>query len=414
MGNMTFEEFKETIVADIKEFLPDRYENADISIQTVMKNNDVKLDAITIRLVDNNITPTIYLNSFYEQYQNGRSMENIMMELAEIQTSNEMSETMDISSITNFDQAKERIAARLVNLENNSEVLANRPYTEVGEDLAVTYCILVTDMPGQENSGMASVPITNDMMENYGVTVEVLHAAAMENMDTLTPATFRSINEVLAGMMLPKMIEECDGDREQAQAMLDSMIPPVNNMMYVLSNEQNINGAAELLNEGVMDRIAQEVGSDFYILPSSVHETLIVPKTTDMELRDLEAMVVEVNDTQVSQQDRLSDHVYAYDYDNHELYRADHEAEHQQAKEAGQEKAVAEMYDDNQPNLEADKIETSRATQDKPQRTDKVQDKDRSSVKAKLQAKQKEVAENAKTEKAAPEKAARSKGTELE
>ena len=84
-----------------------------------------------------------------------------------------------------------------------------------------------------------------------------------------------------------------------------------------------------------MDLVAEKVGGDFYILPSSVHELLVIPRDAGMEISELEKMVCEVNATQVSVEERLSDHVYAYDSQTHEIYRADMEMEHTLAKESG-------------------------------------------------------------------------------
>ena len=74
-----------------------------------------------------------------------------------------------------------------------------------------------------------------------------------------------------------------------------------------------------LLCPAVMDNIAEKVGKDFYLLPSSIHEALVVPDRPDMEVDSLAAMVREVNATQVAKDEQLSDHVYRYDYDNHSL-----------------------------------------------------------------------------------------------
>lgn len=90
------------------------------------------------------------------------------------------------------------------------------------------------------------------------------------------------------------------------------MMPDVPDTMFVLTNDTKVNGAAAILNDDTRQEIADKVG-DFYVLPSSIHETLIIPKDAGMELRDLEQMVQEVNQTQVAPQERLSDHVYEYD-----------------------------------------------------------------------------------------------------
>ena len=90
--------------------------------------------------------------------------------------------------------------------------------------------------------------------------------------------------------------------------MASQMIPDVPDTMFVLTNDTKVNGAAAILNDDTRQEVADKVG-DFYVLPSSIHETLIIPKDTGMELRDLEQMVQEVNQTQVAPQERLSDHV---------------------------------------------------------------------------------------------------------
>ena len=80
---MNYEEFKQEVADRIKEFLPEKYENADVSIQTVVKNNDQKLDGLMVKLEDSNIAPNIYLNQFYEQHEDGRPMDDILAAIAD-------------------------------------------------------------------------------------------------------------------------------------------------------------------------------------------------------------------------------------------------------------------------------------------------------------------------------------------
>ena len=171
-------------------------------------------------------------------------------------------------------------------------------------------------------------------------------------------------------------------DREEAIKMVNDMVP-TDDKLFVLTNNQKLNGAAALLDEKMMEQIAERVGNDFYILPSSVHEVLIVPKEAGMDFKDLEAMVQEVNATQVAPQDKLSDHVYQYDNETREVFRADRAEEHQQKKEAA--KDAVDMPKD--------------AVADKPK--DKG-DKEKTSLKERLEDKKKESKE---MEKKSPEKA---------
>ena len=109
-------------------------------------------------------------------------------------------------------------------------------------------------------------------------------------------------------------------------------MPDIPDTMFVLTNDTKVNGAAAILNDDIRQEIAEKVG-DFYMLPSSIHETLIIPKDAGMEFKELEQMVQEVNQTQVAPGERLSDHVYEYDAKEHELFRSDRAEERVKQKE---------------------------------------------------------------------------------
>ena len=89
--------------------------------------------------------------------------------------------------------------------------------------------------------------------------------------------------------------------------------------MYVLTNQSKTNGAGVLVQDGVLEKVGGMIGSDFYVLPSSIHEVLIVPDNGNMRLAELEDMVREVNATQVAPEDLLSDKVQYYDLETKTL-----------------------------------------------------------------------------------------------
>ena len=376
MADMTFDEFKQEIADNIKEYLPDKYADSIVQVNAVQKNNET-LDALTVTSPDSNMSPTIYLNSYYEDYQNGRDMDDILDSIADLRVEHEVNQDFDVSSITDFEKVSDKIAARLYGMKGNEELLSARPHATM-DDLAVTYCIML----GDNENGSMSVPITNQIMETWGVTQEDLRRIAQENCDTLTPSKFMSMNAVMTDMMVPQIMSDYGVDREEAIKMVNDMVP-TDDKLFVLTNNQKLNGAAALLDEKMMEQIAERVGNDFYILPSSVHEVLIVPKEAGMDFKDLEAMVQEVNATQVAPQDKLSDHVYQYDIETREVFRADRAEEHQQKKEVA--KDAVDMPKD--------------AVADKPK--DKG-DKEKTSLKERLEDKKKESKE---MEKKSPEKA---------
>lgn len=334
---MNFEEFKQEVVDNIKDHLPEKYEDANVQINEVMKNNET-LSGLTIRTDDVNVTPTIYLEGFFREYEDGTSMDEILDNIADVYQNHALDHDFDVSQITDYEKVEDKIIPRVVGIEGNDELLAQRPHEVVAEDLAIIYAV---DLGSGPDGGM-SVPITNALMESYGIDQEQLHEVAMKNMDENMGITFKGMNEVMAEMMMPQMLEMTGGDEEAAKEMLASMVPP-EEAMYVVSNEEKLNGAVAVFDQKTMDDIAEKVGGDFYVLPSSIHEALVVPMTEDGPDRaQLESMVREVNETQVAPQDRLSDNVYAYDAESHELMRADKYEEHQQEKENAKDEVLAD------------------------------------------------------------------------
>ena len=153
-------------------------------------------------------------------------------------------------------------------------------------------------------------------------------------------------------IMVPDFAEMSDEEKEQTKYEM-GLSGPGEDAMYVISNSDKTFGAAALLDSDAMDKIEEQIG-EFYILPSSVHECILVPKKEDMDLATLENMVQEVNATQVSKEEKLSDHVYAYDSETKEIYRADKEAEHNLAKEEAKKEVTKEKTESKErPSLKA-------------------------------------------------------------
>ena len=292
---MKFEEFKNEVVSKIREFLPESFATADVSLQMVRKNNDLQLTGLTIKSAGSNICPTIYLEKFYEDYESGTDMHEILSMIAETRVNHEVTEQFDVAQIADFDQAKGKIVPRLVNADMNAVLLEGRPHKLIA-DLACTYHILLN----QSGEGTSSVAITNELMSNWHTSLEELHKIAITNLSEVLPSTFQGMSEVMAEMMGADQTE-------LAQMGMD----PGEEQLYVLSNKLKVNGASALLDFEMMKKIVERLG-EFFILPSSIHEVLVVPKMTGMDVESLESMVCEVNATQVQPEERLSDHVYTY------------------------------------------------------------------------------------------------------
>lgn len=317
----SYSEFMEYIKENVTDYLPERFESAEIAIRQVVKNNDVVLDGLLISSPDSHISPTIYLNPLYEQYKEEKDLDGIVSNIADTYIENiepvvNRGFQEKLEEIGNYETVKDYIFPKLVNLEKNSIRLQDAPYTQ-REDLAVTYNIKVTG----DSHSMGSIMITNYLMEKYGVTPEELHMLAMENMERLSPSVCEPLENVMVEVSASQLSEQEGISFEEAKEHVREMLPPGETEIYCLSNESKLNGAVSIISENVQKMVAEQVGGDYYVLPSSVHELMIVPKSLGMNLGELEEMVSSVNAACVRDDEVLSNHVYQYDAKEHKFSR---------------------------------------------------------------------------------------------
>ena len=303
---MSFEEFTKVVVDEIKEWLPKSFEEAEVKVQVITKNNDTKLTGLNIKCAHSNIVPTIYLEQFFDSYENGEEMSTILRRIAEIRVENANEDMIDVNAITDFERAKENIMPRLVGAEFNKEVLSGRPHVLI-EDLAVIFTV---DLASTDE-GYMGAGVTDGLAESWGKDANELFEIAISNLQKKNTGIFLTMNEIMGKELYPQVLEQCDGDAERAQELLDGMLPK-DDMMYVLTKQDKQYGAALLLDKNMMERVIERVGADFYILPSSLHEVIIVPAKESVDEDYLRAMVREVNATQVSPSERLSNNIYRF------------------------------------------------------------------------------------------------------
>ena len=202
------------------------------------------------------------------------------------------------------------------------------------------------EMESDEN-GRATILATNQMLETMGITAEQLHADAVENAPRIKPMEIKGMSEVLSEMM---------GMSPEEMAMMGMAQDPADEKIFVATVPDKVHGAGVLAYQDFMDKAAERAGGDFYILPSSIHELLIVPDTGEMSLKDLENMVHDVNATQVAPEDKLTDSVYHYDAKN-KIFEL---GEKFVARQAERESEKAEERDSVLGDLKAKKEEVAK------------------------------------------------------
>ena len=200
----------------------------------------------------------------------------------------------------NLDDSKDKIVFQLINTEQNKEMLADMPHREF-KDLSVIYRLVCK----VDTEGLFSSPIHNNLAERLGLSEEQMFKLAAENTKRLLPPVIRSMNEVIRDIFMK------DGmPPEIADMMIAEM--PEDQQMYVISNDKGINGAVSMLYEDGLHDLAEKLGSDLFILPSSVHEVIAISANMG-DPNELAAMVTEINMGQVALDERLSNQVYHYD-----------------------------------------------------------------------------------------------------
>lgn len=288
---MTYYQFVQAVEGRIKEAVK---ESVAVRIHTAEKNNGTIRRGLTLTEQDINISPTIYLEEYYRQFQNGGSLDHITSDILRLYNEVRFQKSWGEEKLYDYSQVKEKVIYRLVNYESNEKMLRNVPYI-VYLDLAIVFCVLLE----VTKYGTATMAIRNDHLELWGVEKEDLYRQASENTSRFLPDDFSSMSAV---------IEELTEESEAHISFEDK-----EEEMYVLSNRIHSYGAAAILYSGRMEGIGMYLKSNYYVLPSSVHEVIVVPEKAAVEKEELSAMVAEINRTQVEAEEVLSDHAYYYD-----------------------------------------------------------------------------------------------------
>ena len=325
---MNFEEFINTIKDTIKDYLPEEYKDAEVNLLENRKLN-THYTGLTVTRKGDTLAPTINLNALFENY--GQQTENNLASVMEEVTSviQHTPGKFDIGRVMDYDRVKKNLFMKLSAAEKNADVLEHTPHI-TKEDLALTFHIMLD----QGEKGTATTMITDKMMDAYGVDLEKLYQDALHNSPVIAPAQIENMGEVLERMMLEDM-KAAGAPAEVIQEMeKDLQETSRDNPMTVITNNRSTDGAAAIFYPGVMDQVGERLNGDYFILPSSVHEILVVPDDGNISFRELTDMVKEVNRTQVAPEDRLTDQVYHYDTADRIFEKAETFAERKKQKEA--------------------------------------------------------------------------------
>ncbi len=282
----------------VRDYINETAAEVTVSVHTALKNNGVRLCGLSFSREGYNASPTVYMENYYEEYQNGTKVSEIGDRLLSIYYENDLAVRLDMSFFDEFESVKDRLYIKLINRKKNTEFLKEVPY-EVFLDLAIVPYVRVYD----KRIGNGLIMVRNEHLKLWKKDAKTVIDAAKKNTHDHESFTLKHIMDVLASM--GNRPDFADGDERDFP-------------MYVATNKRMTNGAAVLVMNDKLKEFAQVLGGDYYVIPSSVHELILLGKT-DSCPDNIDRMIREVNDTQLGRDDVLSDHAYLYSRDDEVL-----------------------------------------------------------------------------------------------
>lgn len=286
---LSYEEFVSQIRCQLYEIIP---EDLNMEVNPVLKNNSLHLDSLVLFRDNYGCSPSFYLQDYYARYLHGEEIDALAEDIYDRWQEFIESPRNTIPDL-HFEHCRDFIVYRLVNASQNAEMLRNVPHIPFF-DLEVVFYYLISSDP----NGIQSLRISNQIMERWELSPQELYDLAQENTPRLFPERFRSMEDFVKQLSV------------SADLPLDTPLSQYS--PYILTNSNGINGAAVWLYPGVLDRVGEQLAQNFYILPSSTHELLILRAQPEFTKPELLQMVYEVNRSCVDQEEFLSDNIYYY------------------------------------------------------------------------------------------------------
>ena len=280
---MTYEVFKTHLTNTLSEELGAKVRlNGD---DFLFPDNDVSKDAIIIQIPGRRFMPVFYPRHLYDKLTSGTPFEEIIENVKDsIRYTNV--DCLDEDEISDYSRAKKYIVPRLVRYDKNDETLMNRAHIEF-----LAFAVIFIYLIKHDEDELISFSIPVDFLSQWGISIEQLFADSVKNSEKIFPFTIDRIEDLIC---IENMEEDCKS-------------------FYVLSNKDQKYGATSIIYSHVLSDFADQIRESFYLIPSSVHEMLLIPESLGIQAIDMKEMLVSVNST-LEDNDVLSYKVYHYDW----------------------------------------------------------------------------------------------------
>lgn len=296
---MTYEEFQKELLNHLQRKCG---KGVTPELTHQLKENGLKKTGITLRCPDTISSPIIYLEDSFEQYQHSGGLDEIADEVLRLYRA---IPKLNISEhfLADFNHIKGTITMKLINTEKNRAFLETVPHIPF-EDLSLVYYCVLNVM----DRGRGTMLIDNMKAALWSVDAKTLHQYALANYTDLLSASFMTMGQQIEAIFL-----SCSENLAlEENSVLEMPDDGFEDCMYVLSNKCKQWGAALMTCKSLMDDIADFFREDFYILPSSIHELVLIPDSKSLSKDELDLLIQDINQTQVPPEEYLSDHAYHY------------------------------------------------------------------------------------------------------
>ena len=289
----------------------------EVTVRKILKNNDTAFDSVTVKQPGCNMTPTLYFQDLKRSFDEGMQMDELARSVLSFSRTGSgvwPAEDFDPGDYSYF---RDKVMFRLVSSDRNRQYLRHRPHR--GRlDLEIVYyyqCRI-----GKESMGTISVG--DEDLNRWGISEEDIYRDALRNTPILNPPVICPITDLLNSFTDPDGMPDLgapvrDADPDEG---VDIGLPVYEPDLYgnapvpllVLTNESKYCGAACMLYEGLLRDLSDEIRSDLFIIPSSIHEVLLLPDEGEFSEEELSALVCEINAHFINPSEILSDHVYRF------------------------------------------------------------------------------------------------------
>ena len=304
----------------------------EVTVRKILKNNDTAFDSVTVKQPGCNMTPTLYFQDLKRSFDEGMEMDELARSVLSYSRTGSGVWSAEDFDPGDYSYFRDKVMFRLVSSGKNRQYLRHRPHRS-NLDLEIVYyyqCRI-----GKESMGTISVG--DEDLNRWGISEEDIYRDALRNTPILNPPVICPITDLLNSFLDPEEGTDphtpvrdtdpeestdphtpvCDTDPDEGDEIEVPVYEPdlYGNTpvpLLVLTNESKYCGAACMLYEGLLRNLSDEIRSDLFIIPSSIHEVLLLPDEGEFSEEELSALVCEINAHFINPSEILSDHVYRF------------------------------------------------------------------------------------------------------